>query len=241
MTTDRGSMADFTAAVDASRPSENLFVGIRADGPVRETGAAGGVCRRTGGGAGRGDRPPERIHGWRRGGVPGRVLGAALCPSGRRPGYHFHFISEDRTFGGHLLDMEAGQLEVGIHIESDLHIAIPETEEFLTADLSGDHHDALHQAETAGSKCGQLGPAKPDAATRDHDLPIHETSFKTSAARNDRLLVPSESPRKPARHDGQIAKEGRSSARSARPISETNSHSWAAFGPREVEKQCEMM
>jgi acetolactate decarboxylase len=70
------------------------------------------------------------------------------------PGYHFHFISEDRGLGGHVLDMQAGPLEVGIHVESELHIAIPETEEFLTADLSGDHQEALHQAETADHRTG---------------------------------------------------------------------------------------
>jgi acetolactate decarboxylase len=50
--------------------------------------------------------------------------------------------------------MQAGPLEVGIHVESELHIAIPETEEFLTADLSGDHQEALHQAETADHRTG---------------------------------------------------------------------------------------
>jgi acetolactate decarboxylase len=68
------------------------------------------------------------------------------------PGYHFHFISEDRALGGHLLEMEAGSLEVGVHIESALHVAIPETEEFLAADLSGDHQQALHEAETMGHR-----------------------------------------------------------------------------------------
>jgi acetolactate decarboxylase len=48
--------------------------------------------------------------------------------------------------------MEAGPLEIGIHIESELHVAIPETEEFLAADLSGDHQKALHQAETASPR-----------------------------------------------------------------------------------------
>ena len=64
------------------------------------------------------------------------------------PGYHFPVISEDRAIGGHVLGLEAAPLEVGIHIESELHVAIPETEEFLAADLSGDHQEALHRAET---------------------------------------------------------------------------------------------
>jgi hypothetical protein len=39
-----------------------------------------------------------------------------------------------------------------VHIESALHVAIPETEEFLAADLSGDHQQALHEAETMGHR-----------------------------------------------------------------------------------------
>lgn len=64
------------------------------------------------------------------------------------PGYHFHFISEDRGLGGHVLDLAADSLNVQIHVESDLHVALPETEDFLRADLGGDHQRALERAET---------------------------------------------------------------------------------------------
>jgi acetolactate decarboxylase len=53
--------------------------------------------------------------------------------------------------------MEAGPLEVGVHIESELHLAIPETAEFLAADLSGDHQEALHRAETVGHRTSTDG------------------------------------------------------------------------------------
>lgn len=47
-----------------------------------------------------------------------------------------------------MLDLAASDLEVAIHIESELHIAISETAEFLEADLSGDHQEGLDRAET---------------------------------------------------------------------------------------------
>ncbi len=72
------------------------------------------------------------------------------------PGYHFHFISEDRTVGGHVLGMRASELTIGVHTERDLHLSLPETEEFLTADLRGEHAAALDKAETGHS--GQATP-----------------------------------------------------------------------------------
>jgi len=62
-------------------------------------------------------------------------------------GYHLHFISADRRFGGHLIDVRAAELSVGLHLETDIHVAIPETEAFLRADLSDDPSPAMEIAE----------------------------------------------------------------------------------------------
>ena len=62
-------------------------------------------------------------------------------------GYHVHFISADRQHGGHVLELTAHDLPVDLHVVSDLHLAIPETAEFLAADLGGDTTDALDKAE----------------------------------------------------------------------------------------------
>ena len=148
MTTGPGSLADLAEFLDVSRPSENLFVGIRVDGRF------GRLSMRAACAAESGENLLEATAHQSEFSVvdmEGTLVGFWAPLYARAvnvPGYHFHFISRDRRFGGHLLDMEAGPLEVGIHVESELHIAIPETEEFLTADLSGDHQEALHQAET---------------------------------------------------------------------------------------------
>jgi len=63
------------------------------------------------------------------------------------PGYHLHFISEDRKHGGHVLALEASRLTVEVNDMNHVHLAVPETEEFLHADLAADHSDALDLAE----------------------------------------------------------------------------------------------
>lgn len=66
------------------------------------------------------------------------------------PGYHFHFLSEDRQQGGHLLDCASdGELRLQMEPLTDFHLALPETESFLAADLSKDAAAELAYAEQA--------------------------------------------------------------------------------------------
>jgi len=62
-------------------------------------------------------------------------------------GYHLHFLSDDKQKGGHLLDCRAKELNVKIEHSADFRMAIPETSEFLRADLTKDPTKALDQAE----------------------------------------------------------------------------------------------
>jgi len=64
-------------------------------------------------------------------------------------GYHFHFISNDRLHGGHVLDVEAAQLSVRIESLTDFHLALPASEAFLKADLSKNTAEELAYAEQA--------------------------------------------------------------------------------------------
>ena len=63
------------------------------------------------------------------------------------PGYHLHFISADRKHGGHLLQCRGKNLHVQIQREGDYHIVLPETQDFLKANLRRDPTAALAQAE----------------------------------------------------------------------------------------------
>src|SRR6266478_3017279 len=64
-------------------------------------------------------------------------------------GYHFHFLSEDRTKGGHLLECSGEKLRVRVERLNDFHLSLPETEEFLRADLNKDASKDLAYAEQA--------------------------------------------------------------------------------------------
>jgi acetolactate decarboxylase len=64
-------------------------------------------------------------------------------------GYHFHFLSKDRQHGGHLLDVEAGPLRLKVEALTDFHLALPESEAFLKANLSKNTAEQLAYAEQA--------------------------------------------------------------------------------------------
>jgi acetolactate decarboxylase len=63
------------------------------------------------------------------------------------PGYHLHFVSADRTHGGHLLQCRGTDLRLQLQREGDHHIALPNTRNFLRADLRRDPAADLAQAE----------------------------------------------------------------------------------------------
>jgi acetolactate decarboxylase len=64
-------------------------------------------------------------------------------------GYHFHFLSKDRQHGGHLLDVRAGPLRLRVEALTNFHLALPESEAFLRADLSKNTAEELAYAEQA--------------------------------------------------------------------------------------------
>lgn len=64
-------------------------------------------------------------------------------------GYHFHFLSDDRPEGGHLLDLESESLQLKMEALTDFRLALPETEAFLKADLRKNTADELAYAESA--------------------------------------------------------------------------------------------
>ncbi|HXO98726.1 MAG TPA: acetolactate decarboxylase [Chthoniobacterales bacterium] len=66
------------------------------------------------------------------------------------PGYHLHFLSADHQCGGHLLQCSGSNLRLQIQREGDYRVALPETEDFMQADLRRDPGADLAKAE--GSK-----------------------------------------------------------------------------------------
>jgi acetolactate decarboxylase len=63
------------------------------------------------------------------------------------PGYHFHIVDDERRRGGHVLACATGELTVGVQRLEQLIVALPETADFLAANLSDDPTAALDVAE----------------------------------------------------------------------------------------------
>jgi acetolactate decarboxylase len=63
------------------------------------------------------------------------------------PGYHLHFITSDRSAGGHILDLKITNASVKVEDLYELEMVLPEDEDFYQADLSGNNESALNTAE----------------------------------------------------------------------------------------------
>jgi acetolactate decarboxylase len=75
------------------------------------------------------------------------IWSPAFAASFSVPGYHFHFLSEDRKSGGHVLDCQASDIQIEGCAMNEMHVSLPETEDFLTADLTRDPQADLMKAE----------------------------------------------------------------------------------------------
>jgi acetolactate decarboxylase len=141
----------YEEAVDKAVPSKNIFYALLATGtfdylkvravprqtkpypPLAEVAA----------------RQPVYIHE----GLTGTLVGYRFPDYAQGinvAGYHVHFLSEDRTTGGHVLDFRLRDATVEIDVTSDLHMEVPASGAFLDTDLGKDQRDAIEQAERGG-------------------------------------------------------------------------------------------
>ncbi|MDP6545105.1 MAG: acetolactate decarboxylase [Phycisphaerae bacterium] len=82
--------------------------------------------------------------------VRGTLVGFLIPPhfaNVNMPGYHFHFITEDRSRGGHVLKCRTGHVVMQIDEIPEFHLVLPETGDFLKARLAGDRSAELEKAE----------------------------------------------------------------------------------------------
>lgn len=63
------------------------------------------------------------------------------------PGYHFHFITEDRKAGGHLLECNMQDINVEIDFKYDFYLSLLKSNEFLQMDLNENKQDELQKVE----------------------------------------------------------------------------------------------
>lgn len=63
------------------------------------------------------------------------------------PGFHFHFISDDRKSGGHVLGLETGQIKINISVIREFKIILPENNEFMNTDFTPNMDREIHTVE----------------------------------------------------------------------------------------------
>ncbi|MEZ5584180.1 MAG: acetolactate decarboxylase [Candidatus Competibacteraceae bacterium] len=63
------------------------------------------------------------------------------------PGYHFHFLSEDRQYGGHVLALVTAEGAIRFDEAADFHMALPEVEAFAELDLGASRNKELDKVE----------------------------------------------------------------------------------------------
>jgi acetolactate decarboxylase len=62
-------------------------------------------------------------------------------------GWHLHFISEDRSRGGHVLDSRASTAHVQLDLSTELHVELPPGIDLADPDLAGKTHAAIDRVE----------------------------------------------------------------------------------------------
>lgn len=143
-------LADLEAALDAALPQKNAFVAIRIEADLSAI-TVRSVPRQE-----PPYRPLEEVSKgqsvWTREGAKGTLLGIR-SPAWVRgmtvPGYHWHFLSADRAFGGHILACRVVSGQVRYDICREWEILLPESPGFDAADLTPDLSRELKRVESA--------------------------------------------------------------------------------------------
>ncbi len=136
------------AAVAAMLPSRNIFHALRIEGRFDyvKTRAVAKQDKSVGLEAAAREEPVFEFHD-----VEGTIVGF-FTPDYLRgvnvPGYHLHFITADRSAGGHMLDCRTRDVTIKIHHTPEFELGTPGTEEFLKADLSRDQTAAIRKIES---------------------------------------------------------------------------------------------
>jgi len=141
------SFSQLVAVCDALRSSENVFYAFRVEGKFSlvKTRVMKAVPHGTGLKTASSEQEEFAFEDQK-----GTLVGLwspGFAGSFSVPGYHFHFLSADRKRGGHVLECEAVDVTIGGCAMHEMHVSLPETAEFLRADLSRDPSDDLMSAE----------------------------------------------------------------------------------------------
>lgn len=143
------SLQSLTAALDAICKNPNGLYAVRIDGEFKTVKTRSVPAQHK-------PYPPlaevtRDQPEFTRSGISGTIVGFRLPPYLRGlnvPGWHLHFISKDRAFGGHLLELEMKKGSCGVDMMHRLTIQLEESGEALSGiDLTKDRSRDLKQVE----------------------------------------------------------------------------------------------
>lgn len=143
-----GSLKELTELLDKALPSSNLFYAVKIQGRFPQM-TVRSVPRQVR------PYPPlaqavEKQTVFPLKEVEGTLVGLR-CPAYARninvPGYHFHFLTQDRTQGGHVLDCALENLTAQIDVIHGFSMILPKDQEFYQVDLSGEKGKELEKVE----------------------------------------------------------------------------------------------
>ena len=144
------SLAELDAHLDAALPQKNNFVAIRIDGRFASL-TMRSVHRQ---------EPPYKPLDvvakaqsvWTRGEQVGTLVGIrspAWTGGLNVPGYHWHFLAQDRQSGGHILDCRVVRAEVRSMVCRDWVVKLEGSKGFNEADLVKDRSRELRKVESS--------------------------------------------------------------------------------------------
>ncbi len=149
--TDRNGLIDYASFqkwIDEEAPNPNLFVAIRFDGTFPSMKVRSVPKQEK-------PYPPlaeavEHQAVFEYTNVTGTVLGFR-CPAFVKginvPGYHLHFLSNDRKTGGHILDLTASDGTLQLDTCNRFYMVLTDRDEFAAANLSLDRSHELEKVE----------------------------------------------------------------------------------------------
>ena len=83
--------------------------------------------------------------------IEGTVV-ALYCPQYMKDlnaaGWHLHFVSKDKKYGGHVLELDVDKAELKIDCTQGFNMQLPDTEMFPTLDLTKDQSGDIKKVET---------------------------------------------------------------------------------------------
>lgn len=140
-------LKDLELACDPHRESDNLFYALKVEGVFQELHARAVSEIALGTRLVDAAKQQKEFHFTNIEGTLVCLWSPIYSSSFNIPGYHFHFLSKDRTKGGHVLECSAKTLRVGLQMLCEYDVRLPGKGAFLTADLSRNPAADLAKAE----------------------------------------------------------------------------------------------